>query len=179
MRALPVWLLLLIAFSYSGIGLARADGADWLVGHWNGHNAKLMDTRTFAMDVQAVNSDQSFSLQWSLNGNTFPAKGTVDKNAVNIVLGNGTKIALFRASDGSLAGSTTTKDGAPGINLVFAKGIPGAAPAVQASGSGQGCDYKGLSTVGVAPTLHANDGDEVAMRLGRFKCVNGRLMREN
>jgi hypothetical protein len=177
--ALAVLIVGLCAF---GLVDARADGADWLVGHWDGHNTNKADGRTFAMDITGINTDQSFAVRWTLNGNAFPAKGTVDtSNAVNIALGNGTKISLFRSSDGSLAGTSAQKDGSSGANFVFVKsGSAAAAAATTApSGSGQGCDYKPVVTKGQSPTLRASDGDEVVTHLGVFRCTNGRLVRSN
>jgi hypothetical protein len=171
---------LVVALLCSSGGRAKADANDWLIGHWDGHDTKPADKRSFAMDILSVKADHGFVAQWSINGNvTGRGTGKVDDNAVTISFPNGNTFDLFRASDGSLAGSNATKDGSIGPTLVFIKGVSGKAAAAPASGSGKGCDYHPPAKHGVGATLHANDGEEVIARLGQFKCVDGRLMREN
>jgi hypothetical protein len=178
--------LLIFSFLCSTIGLAQAAGDDWLSGHWDGHDTKnLNDKRHFALEVAGVKSDQSFVAQWTIDDKVSRGQGKVDNNAVTITFPNGNIVSLFHASDGSLAGSTTPKDGTPGINLVFAKGgtgaaaAPGPAPAAAAAGSGQTCKYNQLVTKGHGPIVQAKDGDVVVTREGERKCVNGRLMPVN
>jgi hypothetical protein len=108
-------------------------------------------------------------------------QGKIDSNAVKISFPNGNVVSLFRASDGSLAGSTSPKDGTPGVTLVFAKGAAGATAAAPsaAAGSDKTCPYHQLVAKGHGPTLHANSGDVVVTHEGQMKCVNGRLMPVN
>ena len=175
--------LLIFSFLSSTIGLAQAAGDDWLSGHWDGHDTKnLNDKRHFALEVAGVKSDQSFVAQWTINDKVSRGQGKLDNNAVTITFPNGNIVSLFRASDGSLAGSTTPKDGTPGINLVFAKGTGAAAapaPAAAAAGSGQTCKYNQPVAIGRGPSVQAKDGDVVVTREGERKCVNGRLMPVN
>jgi len=176
--------LLIFSFLCSIIGLAHAAGDDWLSGHWDGHDAKnLNDKRHFSLEVAGVKSDQSFVAQWTIDDKVSRGQGRLDNNAVTITFPNGNVVSLVRASDGRLAGSTTPRDGTPGINLVFAKGgtDAAAAPAAAAStaGSGHTCKYNQLVAKGRGPIVQAEDGDVVVTREGQRKCVNGRLMPVN
>ncbi len=165
-----------------GLGNAQAADTDRLVGHWQGHDtSKPDDARHFVLDIASVNADLSFAVQWGVDDKKINAQGKIDNNAVTINLPNGNSVSLFRASDGSLAGGSENKDGSPGTTLVFAKGEAGAvaASASLPSGGGQGCQYRPMSTGGSGATLTAKDGEEVVARLGRFRCVNGKLQRLN
>ena len=122
-----------------GFGNAQAADDDWLVGHWEGHDTKnANDKRHFVLDVAGVKSDQSFIAQWTVDAKASSGQGKIDGNGVTVAFKNGNNVSLFRASDGSLAGSTTPENGGPGIALVFVKG----------SGQCHGCDSAGCCRVG-------------------------------
>ncbi|HEY1503186.1 MAG TPA: hypothetical protein VGF92_02740 [Stellaceae bacterium] len=180
MRLAPALSGFLIVMTLAlGFGSAEAADTDWLVGYWQGHNArKPSDTRHFVLDIAAVNADRSFTAGWGIDGKQGVGRGKIDDNAITIEFPNGNSVSLFRASDGTLAGSIENKDGSPGATLVFAK--DGTTPAIAAppSDSGRGCQYRSPSPGGGgAATLQAKDGEEVVARLGRFRCVDGKLQR--
>jgi hypothetical protein len=138
--------LLVFFILCSTTGLAEAAGDDWLNGHWDGHDTKnLNDKRHFALEVAGMKSDHSFVAQWTIDDKVSRGQGKLDNSTVTITFPNGNIVSLVRASDGSLAGSTTPKDGTAGINLVFAKGGTGAAaapaPAATAARSDRTCKY--------------------------------------
>jgi hypothetical protein len=172
---------LIVALMLLASGTANAADADWLIGHWDGHNTKNPgDKRHFVLDVVGVKSDQSFVAQWSIDTKTSSGQGKLDSNAVTITFPNGNVVSLLRANDGGLAGSTAPKDGSPGITLVFAKGNAASAAAPSAAaGSDKTCTYHMPVPKGVGPTVHANSGDVVVTREGQMKCVNGRLIPVN
>jgi len=168
---------------FLGLADARADDSGWLVGHWQGHDTKnAADKRPFVLDVAAINADQSFVALWSIAGQQSRGQGKVDGNAVTITFANGNSISLFRASDGSLAGSNANTNGAPGITFVFAKSAAAAtanaAPAAP-GGGGEGCVYHPIGTGTSGTTLHAQEGDQVVTRLGVLRCINGKLQKPN
>lgn len=159
-------------------GPAKADGTDWLIGHWDGHDTKnLGDKRHFALDIAGVRADQSFVAQWTIDAKASSGQGKINANAITIAFPNGNILSLFRGSDGSLAGNTSPKDGSPGITLVFAKG--GAAVLGSAAGSDKTCPYHAPARQGLGPLFHAKDGDVVVTRDGQRKCVSGRLIPVN
>ena len=163
-------------------GNANAAGNDWLIGHWDGHDTKnTKDKRHFALDVAIVKSDQSFVAQWTIEDKVSSGQGKIDNNTVSILFPNGNIVSLIRASNGSLAGSTTPKDGTPGITLVFAKAdaASAAASGPSTAGSDKTCPYKMPVPKGQGPTVQAKDGDVVVTRAGEMRCVNGRLLPVN
>jgi hypothetical protein len=160
--------------------VVRADDSTWLVGHWEGHNkSKPGDTRLFTVDIAAVNADQSFVAQWIVENRKISGQGKIDSNAVTINFPNGNSVSLFRASDGTLAGSTANKDGS-GATLVFAKNgsAPATASTAPRAGGGLGCQYRSGGARGGGMEM-AKDGDQVVARSGIFRCVNGNLQRVN
>ena len=165
-----------------GFGNAQAADDDWLVGHWEGHDTKnANDKRHFVLDVAGVKSDQSFIAQWTVDAKASSGQGKIDGNGVTVAFKNGNNVSLFRASDGSLAGSTTPENGGPGIALVFVKGAASATAATPpaAAGSDKTCAYHQPVPKGQGPIMHANNGDVVVTREGQVKCVNGRMMPVN
>jgi len=179
MRLTLVLRVFLIAMTLCpGFGPAQAADSGWLIGHWQGHSTKKPgDTRVFVLDVATINANQSFVAAWAIDGKKSRGQGKIDNNAITINFNNGSSVSLFRASDGGLAGSVETKDGAPGATLVFAKlGPPAAAAnAKPASGSGQTCHYRPPGVKIGGQMLEAKDGEEVDAHKGRFRCVNGKL----